>query len=214
MTGRNQTQVLHKPPVTTQDKVCRAPTSQHSQLYNPKDGFPPLGPGGVAEAAFGFSLKWPCCPWFPNPAPQESGLSAGPDILASPSIRKADRWCPPGLQRRKGRAWPPQLVCRGSSRGLQSPGHHQLPLLPGDARFGADARGLQRVQKVLGSGFGLGLGQLLDGCLQGPARGCIPGEGAKAKVNTWTQAGGGQGASAKSRLSRKTTSNCIPARQR
>lgn len=46
------------------------------------------------------------------------------------------------------------------------------------------------MQKVLGSGFGLGLGQLLDGCLQGPARGCIPGEGAKAKMNTWTRGRG------------------------
>lgn len=49
------------------------------------------------------------------------------------------------------------------------------------------------MQKVLGSGFGLGLGQLLDGCLQGPARGCIPGEGAKAKVNTWTRGRGWAG---------------------
>lgn len=31
-TGRNHTLVLHKPPVTTQDKECRAPASQHSQL--------------------------------------------------------------------------------------------------------------------------------------------------------------------------------------
>lgn len=126
--------------------------------------------GAAVVEAFGFSLKWPYCPQFPNPAPQESGLSAGPDILASPSIRKADHQHPPGLQRGKGWVWPPWLVCTGSSReGLWSPEHHQLPLLPGDAHFGADARRLQRVQKVLGSGFRLGLGQLLDGCLQGPA---------------------------------------------
>lgn len=167
MTGWEPDTHSPRPPVTTPGQGAGSRLSAATTI-KPKDGFPPSRAWwGARWWRHLVSQKWPLPAPVSQPCSPGSGLSVGPDILASPSIRRQTT-STPRAARGKGWLWPTLAGLGLLQRRTLEPRAPQLPLLPGDAHLEPMPEDCRECRRFLAVASGWASASLLDGCLQGP----------------------------------------------